>query len=126
MVIGQFQGIGAPLPMVPALITWNNSIQVPFFVLDTGFSGDIAITEEMAEDLGVRFDTTVCMQAATGEARLFPATTVFATMEGKTLYVTAVLVKGKPLLGITFMQKFNYVAIVDCRLKTVSLSVSVV
>lgn len=45
-------------------------------------------------------------------------------MEGETLYVTAILVKGKPLLGISFMQKFKYKAIVDCKNLKVALEVA--
>jgi hypothetical protein len=45
-------------------------------------------------------------------------------MEGETLYVTAILVKGKPLLGISFMQKFKYKVIVDCQNLKVALEVA--
>ena len=124
MVVGKFHEGDVPLPVVPAVISWNLGVQTPFFVLDTGFSGDIAVTEEMAKDLGLEFDTVLKMKVATGETTVFPVATVLATMEGKTLYVSAVLVKGQPLLGITFMQKFNYTAIVDCKNKTAILQTS--
>jgi predicted aspartyl protease len=81
----------------------------------TGFTGDLAVTKEMATDLGLTFDSISPMKTATGEIQNMKTATVFATMEGETLYVTAILVKGKPLLGISFMQKFNFKAIVDCK-----------
>jgi predicted aspartyl protease len=124
MVIGKFRDEDPPLPIVPALISWDGGVQSPFFVLDTGFSGEIAVTKEMAKDLGLKFDTVIRMQTATGETKAFPAASALATMEGQTLYVTAVLVDGKPLLGITFMEKFSYTAIVDCKNKTAVLEVS--
>ena len=110
--------------MIPAVIAWNLGVQTPFFLLDTGFSGDLAVTEEMGKELGLNFDTVSPMQTATGEIEDMRIATAFATMEGQTLYVTAVLVRSRPLLGISFMQKFNYKAIVDCKNKTVALEIA--
>lgn len=124
MVEGKFQTNDNPTPMVPAVISWDGGVQTPFFILDTGFTGDLAVTEEMATDLGLTFDTVSPMKTATGEIQLMRTATAFATMEGETLYVTAILVKGKPLLGISFMQKFKYKAIVDCKNLKVSLEVA--
>jgi predicted aspartyl protease len=123
MVEGKFSKGSPIVPMVPALISsLTGGIQTPFFLLDTGFSGDIAVTEEMGRELGLKFDTVLPLEVATGEIKNFPVASAFATMEGITLYVTAILVKGRPLVGITFLQKFNYKAIIDCKYKTVELS----
>lgn len=125
MVIGKFQDDGPALPIIPAVISWDGGVQTPFFILDTGFSGELTVTEEMAKDLGLHFDGVMNMQVASGKSEIFQTANVFATMEGQTIYMTAALVKGKrPLLGITFMQKFNYTAIVDCKNKTAILEVS--
>ncbi len=124
MVEGKFQTNDIPVPMVPAVISWDGGVQTPFFILDTGFTGDIAVTAEMATDLGLNFDTVSPMKTATGAIELMSTATAFATMEGETLYVTAILVKGKPLLGISFMQKFQYKAIVDCKNLKVWMEVS--
>jgi predicted aspartyl protease len=43
MVEGKF--IDGDKPMVPAVIAWNQGVQTPSFVLDTGFTGDIAVWE---------------------------------------------------------------------------------
>jgi predicted aspartyl protease len=124
MVEGKFYSNELPAPMVPAVISWDGGVQTPFFILDTGFTGDIAVTEELAKDLGLNFDAVSPMQTATGKIEYMSTATAFATMEGETLYVTAILVKGKPLLGISFMQKFKYKAIVDCKNLKVALEVA--
>ncbi len=124
MVEGKFPINDILAPMIPAVISWDGGVQTPFFVLDTGFTGDIAVTEQMANDLGLKFDSVSPMQTATGKIEYMSTATAFATMEGETLYITAILVKGKPLLGISFMQKFNYKAIVDCKNKLVRLEVA--
>ncbi len=109
--------------MVPAVISsLSGGIQTPFFLLDTGFSGDIAVTEEMGKELGLKFDAVLPLEVATGEIKNFPIASAFATMEGITLYVTAILVRGRPLVGISFLEKFQYKAVVDCKYKTVELN----
>lgn len=124
MVEGKFFSTELPAPMVPAHISWDGGVQTPFFILDTGFTGDIAVTEELAIDLGLKFDGVSPRQTATGKIEYMSTVTAFATMEGEPLYVTAILVKGKPLLGISFMQKFSYKAIVDCKNLKVALAVA--
>jgi clan AA aspartic protease len=126
MVEGKFQSDkdSSPTPVVPALIGWNGGVQTPFFILDTGFSGELSVTEQMGKDLGLNFDTVQKMKTANGETVSFPIATAYAQMEGEKIYVTVVQTKGKPLLGISFMEKFKYVAIVDCKNKTVRLEVA--
>jgi predicted aspartyl protease len=52
MVEGKFQSDkdSSPTPVVPALIGWNGGVQTPFFILDTGFSGELSVTEQMGKD----------------------------------------------------------------------------
>lgn len=123
MVEGKFHADkdSAPAPIVPAVVAWNDSVQTPFFILDTGFSGELAVTEEVGRELGLNFDTVLNLKTATGEIQEFPIATAYAQMEGISLLVTVIKTKGKPLLGISFMEKFNYKAIIDCKNKTVIL-----
>ncbi len=126
MVIGSFKGSEHQLPYVPTILSWDSLVQTPSFVLDTGFSGELAVTPQLAVDLGLNFDSVMTLNVANGSSDQFRTANVFATMEGQTLYMTAVLIpKGKrPLLGIKFMEKFKYTAIVDCHHKTAVLQVS--
>lgn len=126
MVLGSFKGSEHQLPYVPTVLSWDKNVQTPSFVLDTGFSGEVAVTAQMAKDLGLIFDSVMTLNVASGAAEVFQTANVFATMEGQTYYMTAVLIpKGKrPLLGIKFMEKFRYKATVDCYNKTVRLDVA--
>ncbi|HLD70335.1 MAG TPA: hypothetical protein VI937_00385 [Negativicutes bacterium] len=122
MIEGQF--VDGDKPVVPAVIAWNQSVQAPYFILDTGFTGDLVVTPEIAKDLGL--DVSAMMPVRIAGNRVVPmeTATAIAVMEGQRLYVTIFISEGWPLLGITFMQKFNYKAIVDCRNKKVGLEVA--
>src|SRR3989338_6033014 len=122
MIEGQF--VDGDKPVVPAVIAWNQSVQAPYFILDTGFTGDLVVTPEIAKDLGL--DVSAMMPVRIAGNRVVPmeTATAIAVMEGQRLYVTIFISEGWPLLGITFMQKFNYKAIINFPNKKVGLEVA--
>lgn len=121
MVEGSF--VDSDKPMVPAVIAWDRSVQTPFFILDTGFTGDLMVTPEVAKDLGLNVDGVTSAKLAGNKIVNLPTATAIAVMEGQQLYVTVFISEGWPLLGISFMQKFNYTATIDCKNKKVRLEV---
>ncbi len=119
MVNGTF--VETDKPMVPAVIAWNQSVQSPHFILDTGFTGELVVTPQIANDLGLEVSSIIPVRLAGNRIVNLPTATAIAVMEGQRLYVTVFISEGWPLLGIGFMQKFNYKAIIDTKNQTVSL-----
>lgn len=119
MVEGKF--IETNKPVIQASIAWGQVIQSPYFLLDTGFSGDIVVPPEVARDLGVTLDGVTTMKTVDNKQVYVKSGTAFGVMEGQSVYITILVAEGMPLLGISFMEKFGYKAIVDCKLKTVML-----
>ncbi len=122
MVEGTF--VETDKPMVPAVIAWNQSVQNPYFILDTGFTGDLVVTPQVAHDLGLEVNGVMGARLAGNKIVNLPTATAIAVMEGQRLYVTVFISEGWQLLGIGFMQKFNYKAIVDTKNQKVSLEVA--
>ena len=121
MVQGVF--IDSDKPTVPVTIAWNQAVQSPQFILDTGFTGDLVVTEQMATDLGLEVSGVSSVKAAGHDVKHYQTASAIAVMEGQQLLVTAYIIPdGWPLLGISFMEKFSYKAEVDCKHKTVSLT----
>lgn len=121
MVTGKFEN--GDRPMVPAVIAWNQSFQTPNFILDTGFTGDLLVTQEIANSLGLKVNGVTPAKNANGTMVNLPSATAFAFMEGLTVYVTVLISDSMPLLGIGFLEKFKCRATVDCKYKTVTLDV---
>ncbi|MES2930792.1 MAG: hypothetical protein V4665_03360 [Patescibacteria group bacterium] len=121
-MIGKF--IEGDKPMIEATIAWGQAVQTPYFVLDTGFTGDLAVTPEIAVELGLNIDGVTKMRTASNELIAVRSAVALASMEGENIYITVLITDGLPLLGIAFMEKFKYKAIVDCKNKTVALEVS--
>ena len=119
MVEGKF--IETNRPIVQASVAWNQIVQSPYFLLDTGFTGDLVVPLEVARDLGVELNGVTTMKTADNKAVPVMSGTAYGVMEGQQLLITVLVSQGIPLLGIGFSEKFSYKAIVDCKNKTVVL-----
>ncbi|MES2216726.1 MAG: hypothetical protein V4481_05550 [Patescibacteria group bacterium] len=122
MIKGEF--IDGDKPVVPAGIAWEQAAQNTYFILDTGFTGDLVVTPRMASDLGLEITGMSTAYVAANKVVSVPTATAIAVMENIQLYVTVFVLEGWPLLGMSLLQKFNYKAVVDCKYKQVSLEVS--
>lgn len=123
MVEGIF--IDSDKPTVRTVLAWEQAVQNPYFILDTGFTGDLVVTNDVAKDLGLEISGVTKANLAGNKGLELPTATALAVMEGRSLYVTALIIpEGWPLLGISFMEKFGYKAIVDCKNKKVRLGVA--
>jgi predicted aspartyl protease len=119
MIRGEF--IKENVPIVKAMVAWKQATQETFFLLDTGFTGDMQVTPGMAKELGLEVTGAINTKIANGEIVAIPTASALSLMEGITKNIQVLISKGVPLLGISFLAKFDYKAIVDCKYKTVAL-----
>lgn len=109
------------LPCVKITIGWNQIVQTVTFVLDTGFTGDLQVSHDIARELNLEIMGVIPTKIADGKIIGMPTAVAIASMEGRKNYVEVLVSEGTPLLGIGFLAKFAYKAIIDCKLKEVSL-----
>ncbi len=108
-------------PFVRVAVAWKKEVQTPSAVLDTGFSGDLQVTPRMASDLGLQIASLTPSRMANGNIIQLPTALAFAAMEGAVNYIQVLVSESMPLVGISFLSKFGYKAVVDCKNKTVAL-----
>lgn len=108
-------------PWVKIVIGWNQSVQTPFVVLDTGFTGDLQVTPKIAKELNLQISGVTKTQIANGQIVDVPVALAIASMEGTQKYIQVLISNSAPLLGISFLTKFSYKASLDCRHRTISL-----
>lgn len=108
-------------PLIKIIVAWGRSIQTPVMILDTGFSGDLQVTPEIAVDLGLKVVGVTNVELADGSVKKVPVALAVTAMEGQRNYVQVLISNSMPLAGISFLSKFGYKAIVDCKYRTVVL-----
>ena len=118
MVNGIFSG---NVPLVKIAVAWGQSVQTPLVVLDTGFTGDLQVTPKIAKELGLQVTGVTKAQIANGQIVDVPVALAIAAMEGAINYIQVMISESTPLIGISFLSKFGYKAMVDCKYKTVVL-----
>ena len=119
MIKGEF--IKENVPIVKASIASGYRAHETYFLLDTGFTGDLQVTPAIANELGLEITGAVNTKIANGEIVAVPTALAFSIMEGITKSVQVLISKSMPFMGISFLKKFDYKAIVDCKNKTVAL-----
>lgn len=119
MISGTF--VQNNIPVIKVLVAWGQAIQTPFFILDTGFTGDLQVTPQIARDLGLKVTGVTNTRIANGQIVPVPTALAIAAMEGAINYIQVLISESMPLAGISFLTKFNYKAIVNCKYKTVIL-----
>jgi len=108
-------------PWVKIIVGWGQSVQSPFAVLDTGFTGDLQVTPQIAKELNLQVSGVTKMQIANGQIVDVPVALALASMEGAKAYIQVLISESAPLAGISFLTKFSYKALIDCKNKTVVL-----
>lgn len=121
MVRGQFY---EDIPFVQIIVAWGRAVQTPFFVMDTGFTGDLQVTPEIAKELGLQVTGVTSVRIANGAVIPVPVALALVSMEGATNYLNVLISESMPLAGISFLTKFGYKAVVDCKYRTVTLEKS--
>ena len=109
------------IPFIRVVVGWGQSVQAPFVVLDTGFTGDLQVTQKIAKELGLQVVGVTKTQIANGQVIEVPVALAIAAMEGAKHFIQVLISESMPLAGISFLSKFGYKAIVDCKYRTVVL-----
>lgn len=118
MIEGYFDGNA---PMVNLAVGFGQFTQIPAVLLDTGFTGDLQITPQLAQELGLEISVTENMKVADGRIVAVPCAFAFVELEGIKKHVRVLISEGMSLAGISLLSRFQYKAIVDCKYKTVAL-----
>lgn len=121
MIRGEFY---ENVPLIKIIVAWGQAVQTPYFVLDTGFTGDLQVTPKIAKELSLRITGVTQARIANGDVINVPVALALASMEGATNYINVLISESIPLAGISFLTKFGYKAIVDCKYRTVALEIS--
>lgn len=118
MVYGSFLA-DRDLPTIQVAIAFGQTVLFPTFILDTGFSGDIKVDHQTAEELGIAAQGVGHTINANGERVLAQFSPGYAEIEGRKKPISIVIADGPHLAGIGLFSLFGYKVIVDCKNKTV-------
>lgn len=107
------------IPLLQITLAWGSFVKNYWFTLDTGFTGDLQVPISFARELGLTINSIEPFTIANGQTVNVPQALAIAAMEGIANYVQVGISNGSPLAGISFLTKFGYRAIVDCKHRTV-------
>lgn len=121
MIRGKFLGERQDTPVIKVAISNDLIIRTLVVILDTGFTSDLKIPPEIADELGLEEVTFTAVRIADNRKVHVPVSVALCAMEGIFKDVEIIISEGPPAAGIGFLSKFSYKAILDCKNKTVIL-----
>lgn len=119
MIEGKFIGDSAFIKIV---IASGDAVQERFFIIDTGFSGYLQVSENIAKELNLETKGVMTVRLANGSAENARVSTIEAFVEKKHTPVDVLILNTQPLLGIKFLKKFECVLNLDCKNEKVSIT----
>ena len=122
MIRGFFHPTRPNIPVIQLAVAWGQSVTYPHFVLDTGFSGDLKVSKEVAQDLGLVPIATEPVSNMNGQIVQAPVALAYAEMEGEKKPVSILILEGMHLAGIGLYSKFGHKLVIDCKNRTIELT----
>jgi len=108
-------------PAVPLSIGWTLGIQNIVAIVDTGFSGEIKVPPDVANELGLTQTHVQAVLLANEETAEVPASLAFVSIEGKREEVGVLVTKGMPVLGVGLLSRLGFKLTIDFKVRTVIL-----
>ncbi len=108
-------------PYIQVTLAWGSFVKNYWFILDTGFTGDLQVPSFFAQELKLTINSIEPVTIANGQKVNVPQSLAIAAMEGTANYMQVGISNGPPLAGIRFLTKFGYRAMVNCKHRTVIL-----
>lgn len=121
MIQGFFLQNPPNTPVFQLVVAWGQSVLSPYFILDTGFSGDLKVSPNTAQELGLVATGVENVTDAQGQLVTTKIALGYVAMEGAINAVSIIISDGSQLAGIGLFTKFGYKTIVDCKYRTVGL-----
>ncbi|HLC49210.1 MAG TPA: hypothetical protein VJI96_02385 [Candidatus Andersenbacteria bacterium] len=95
-------------PYIKILIRWGSAILDVVVLIDTGFDGDIRISPDIAQGLGLSVTHTESIRFGDGSLQNIPASLVYSEMEDIVASLEVIILPGDPYIGIGFLKKLQY------------------
>lgn len=109
------------LPAVKIVAGWKQEVVTPIAILDTGFTGDLQVTSEIADKLQLEIIGHMKSKTASGQIFELPFALAILAFGDQSDYIEVLISDNVPLVGIGFLEKFGCKTIIDCKNKTVVL-----
>lgn len=100
---------------VTVTVSWAQAVQEVVAALDTGFDGDLKLSEEKITELGLSVSHVQPIQLADGSRVNMQASFAYAEMEGAINSIDVLIAPGHPVVGVGLLKKFDYTLIADLK-----------
>ena len=102
-------------------IAWTQGVQDHISLIDTGFTGELKMSEEKAKEIGLKVTHTQPVTLADSSIRVMSASIALVSLEGVTNLVNVLISPGDTIIGVGLLKKFQYLLNIDFKFNQLSL-----
>ncbi len=108
-------------PLISLTIGWRSKTQDVTALIDTGFTGELKISQKEANELGVQVTHTEPVTLADEKTVDMAAGLAMVSMEGTQKTMEVLISDGMPIIGVGLLKKFGYILNINFPGSIVSL-----
>lgn len=108
-------------PLISIIAGWKLGVQQMVVLLDTGFTGELKISPEKAQEMGLEITHT--QRVSLGDDRVVNMSAALAvvSMEGVKSVVNVLISRGETIVGVSLLRRFGYILTADFRYNSLTL-----
>ena len=96
-------------PVLPVIVGWNLNMQEFLALVDTGFTGELKVSPEAAEELGLVVTDVRTVSQADGKPTVWGSGLAYVSLEGTKRQVSVLIGPGQPIIGVRLLKNFGYI-----------------
>lgn len=100
-------------PLISIVVGWKLGVQTQLALIDTGFTGELRLSEEKAIELGLEKTHIKKVEFGNGKAEYLWYAPAIVSLEGVNQLVDAMIAPGEVVIGVELMKKFEYILKID-------------
>lgn len=108
-------------PLMGLTVAWKERSQNLVVLVDTGFTGELKLSEETAQELGLQITHTQQVQLGDGKDVSMASSLALVDLEGVSTVVSVLVSPGDTMVGVGLFKKFQYVMHLDFKFNTLLL-----
>ncbi len=114
-------GIYNDRPLILLVIGWQSKLQEITALVDTGFTGELKISQKEATELDIKATHTEPVTLADEKTVDMSSGLAQVSMEGVQNTVDVLISDGMPIIGVGLLKKFGYILTINFPANLVSL-----
>ena len=105
-------------PVIQVVVGWKLNVQDLLALVDTGFTGELKVSPNIAQELGLETTDVRTVSLGDGKPTVWGSGLATVSMEGVQKEVSVLIGDGPTIIGVSLLRNFGYTLTMDFQSDT--------